>query len=548
MRAKMSLEEPSLNIETSSVTQQPEQELVAKQEQQQEQPQTISSLLGHLPSAFSPQRASVPVPERQEIASPDNPHQAPDSSTNGSQKELQLFRIQAPPEEVGAIHQPFFAHASVPPSSQTSQQQQCDSSTPSGQDDGSVKHQQQHFSRPVSPRAFRQVYPAALASHEAVLADQNVFLETLHRLHAALGIKFTIPKIGEKDLDLHKLYKEVTCRGGLEVVIKDGKWNEVTSAFQFHPTATSASYFLWESYIGLLRHYEQVYFLGVQGQVIPSPAPQTQAASQLGDIVMNLVDSDQLESEVKRTKGIIDSAEALGVDPASSIGSVVTGAIDGKFDHGYLVTVMVGTRKMSGVLYHVPSTNTMPQNACVPALMNSVGSELKASDLGPKVRRKRRKDIIRKDPNAPRQNRTGYNFFFAEQRAKLKTLQPDKDRAISKMIGDSWNKLSEDEKTPYLEQGLKDKERYKREMREYKEKIKLPIFSEGNHEPLATMQLLGGHTFGNGGNDHAEVAKLSGVKELEHSSLTIMQPDTSIAPVPSYTTHPVHGEGLSLPV
>ena len=136
------------------------------------------------------------------------------------------------------------------------------------------------------------------------------------------------------------------------------------------------------------------------------------------------------------------------VDPASSIGTVVNGTIDGKFDNGYLVTVMVGTRKMRGVLYHVASTNTTPQNASVPGMMQIVGVELKPTNLTPtSVGRKRKKpDVIRKDPNAPRQNRSGYNFFFAEQRARLKTMQPDKDKAISKMIGELWNNLTEDEK------------------------------------------------------------------------------------------------------
>ena len=34
------------------------------------------------------------------------------------------------------------------------------------------------------------------------------------------------------------------------------------------------------------------------------------------------------------------------VDPASSIGSIVTGYIDGKLEYAYFVTVMVGTIKM----------------------------------------------------------------------------------------------------------------------------------------------------------------------------------------------------------
>lgn len=135
------------------------------------------------------------------------------------------------------------------------------------------------------------------------------------------------------------------------------------------------------------------------------------------------------------------------MDPASSIGTMVKGTIDGKFDNGYLVTVMVGTRKMRGVLYHVAPTNTAPQSAIVPGMMQMIGAQPKSTDLAPTVGRKKKKpEVIRKDPNAPRQNRSGYNFFFAEQRARLKTMQPDKDKAISKMIGELWNNLTEDEK------------------------------------------------------------------------------------------------------
>lgn len=109
---------------------------------------------------------------------------------------------------------------------------------------------------------------------------------------------------------------------------------------------------------------------------------------------------------------------------------------------------MVGARRMRGVLYHVAPADMPPQNASVPTMMQSVSSEIQSVDVAPKDGRKRRKrEVFKKDPNAPRQNRTGYNFFFAEQRAKLKTMQPDKDRAISKMIGELWSKLSEDEKS-----------------------------------------------------------------------------------------------------
>ncbi|CAI5472441.1 unnamed protein product [Closterium sp. Yama58-4] len=43
----------------------------------------------------------------------------------------------------------------------------------------------------------------------------------------------------------------------------------------------------------------------------------------------------------------------------------------------------------------------------------------------------------------PKQNRTGYNFFFGEQRMKLKADMPDvPDREISRLIGQRWMALS----------------------------------------------------------------------------------------------------------
>ena len=61
----------------------------------------------------------------------------------------------------------------------------------------------------------------------------------------------------------------------------------------------------------------------------------------------------------------VDICVTAAVDPASSIGSIVTGSIDGKVDYAYLVTVMVGTRKMRGVLSHVPPPVCGPPSASV---------------------------------------------------------------------------------------------------------------------------------------------------------------------------------------
>ncbi|KAF3966556.1 hypothetical protein CMV_009350 [Castanea mollissima] len=84
---------------------------------------------------------------------------------------------------------------------------------------------------------------------------------------------------------------------------------------------------------------------------------------------------------------------------------------------------------------------------------------------------RRRRNRRRGDPNYPKPNRSGYNFFFAEKHYKLKSLYPNREREFTKMIGESWSNLSAEERMVYQNIGLKDKERYKRELKEYKEKM-----------------------------------------------------------------------------
>lgn len=129
-----------------------------------------------------------------------------------------------------------------------------------------------------------------------------------------------------------------------------------------------------------------------------------------------------------------------------------TGIIDTKFDYGYLVTMQLDSEILHGVLYH-PQHNVVVSNN-----LDSTG-----------LTRRRRK---RRDPTRPKTNRSGYNFFFAEKHAELKSKYPLREREFTKMIGESWNNLSPVDKMVYQNQGLKDKERYQRELAEYKERAK----------------------------------------------------------------------------
>ncbi|KAI5428624.1 hypothetical protein KIW84_033577 [Lathyrus oleraceus] len=117
-----------------------------------------------------------------------------------------------------------------------------------------------------SPLAMKETgsscgqYPPPMATYEEVVDNPKLFLHSLEKLHATMGTKFMIPIIGGKELDLHRLFVEVTSRGGIEKIIKDRKWKDITLVFNFPSTATNASFVLRKYYTSLLYHYEQIYY------------------------------------------------------------------------------------------------------------------------------------------------------------------------------------------------------------------------------------------------------------------------------------------------
>ncbi|KAJ9165906.1 hypothetical protein P3X46_020721 [Hevea brasiliensis] len=300
-------------------------------------------------------------------------------------------------------------------------------------------------------------YPAPLTSHEEVVKDPTTFWDTLRRFHSIMGTKFMIPVIGGQELDLHVLYVEATRRGGYEKVVADKKWREVGSVFKFSPTTTSASFVLRKHYFGLLYHYEQVHFFKVQGPVCSPTVTVTFPVS-------NSLCRHELAIVEYSPKPIRNCPDPR-TEGSSSFSAI--GTIDGKFDCGYLVSVQVGSEVLSGVLYHPdhPDSSfsiTPYSHALVPYTGSSKPRHCRR-------RRSRRAG----DPSYPKPNRSGYNFFFAEKHYKLKSLYPNREREFTKIIGQSWSSLSAEERMVYQDIGLKDKERYKRELKEYKERLKL---------------------------------------------------------------------------
>ncbi|KAI6693997.1 hypothetical protein NL676_021707 [Syzygium grande] len=251
-------------------------------------------------------------------------------------------------------------------------------------------------------------------------------------LHSTMGTKFMIPIIGGKELDLHRLFIEVTSRGGIEKIIRERRWKDVTAIFNFPSTATNASFVLRKYYVSLLHHYEQIYFFKARvwtplsAGTLQSPPVPTFLAQQME--AMRPAQESKVPMTVQPRTTASDLPRASTAWPANS---AVVGVIDGKFESGYLVTVSIGSEKLKGVLYQTPQSaaGKMPQQ---------------------------------------------FNFSINNNNhARLKPLHPGKDREISRMIGELWNKLNESERAVYQDKALKDKERYKMEMESYRERLRM---------------------------------------------------------------------------
>uniref|UniRef100_A0A914CW44 FACT complex subunit SSRP1 n=1 Tax=Acrobeloides nanus TaxID=290746 RepID=A0A914CW44_9BILA len=88
----------------------------------------------------------------------------------------------------------------------------------------------------------------------------------------------------------------------------------------------------------------------------------------------------------------------------------------------------------------------------------------KSEKAGTSKTKKGKKD---KDPNAPKRATTAYMIWFNENRTKIQK-EGDSVADTARRAGKLWKEMGDAEKKPYDEKAKKDKERYEREMKDYK--------------------------------------------------------------------------------
>lgn len=185
-------------------------------------------------------------------------------------------------------------------------------------------------------------YPHAEAEYQQLVENGDLFLDKLRNFHSSFGTNFSLPSIRGTPLDLHRLFVEVTSRGGLDQVVRDRKWQEVISAVEL---PVNWSFVLRKHYMSLLYHFEQEYFFKKSGQT---------AAVAVGSV--NLIPGNRSAEEP--TEELHEESASTNHSPAGpelQPGVSLVGIIDEKFDNGYVVSVNLGFGQLKGILYHIPN-------------------------------------------------------------------------------------------------------------------------------------------------------------------------------------------------
>ena len=102
--------------------------------------------------------------------------------------------------------------------------------------------------------------------------------------------------------------------------------------------------------------------------------------------------------------------------------------------------------------------------------------------------KKRRK--LLKDANAPRAPLTGYVRFLNDHRDKLRSEHPDLPfHEITKILGQQWSNLPQEQKQQYLDEAEKDKERYMGELEDYQQSERYKDFMERKRKEAAELHI-----------------------------------------------------------
>ncbi|KAL3702196.1 hypothetical protein R1sor_020218 [Riccia sorocarpa] len=162
------------------------------------------------------------------------------------------------------------------------------------------------------------------------------------------------------------------------------------------------------------------------------------------------------------------------LNTARLTGTILRCNIEGTLDVGYHITSSLAGVELRGVLFEVPEAqNQTGQFTNISVPPPGRAPEPATRGTGPLRKRRSRHKRRRMEgyQNLPKKTLTGYNFFFAEEGVRLRKLFPFLQvKQVIQAIGFGWHSLSAEQKQPYIDRSIQDKQRYAEEMSEYRKR------------------------------------------------------------------------------
>jgi hypothetical protein len=128
--------------------------------------------------------------------------------------------------------------------------------------------------------------------------SKKKFLHDLVEFLRTRNIPFNrVPTLGHRELDLHKLYEEVTSRGGVQAVIDNKQWHNVVRALKLPSTCTNAAFALRVHYMKYLKDFEiSQYGTRKESYARASPTSSSTTSCDTNENNDTYVDSDSTRS------------------------------------------------------------------------------------------------------------------------------------------------------------------------------------------------------------------------------------------------------------
>lgn len=94
-----------------------------------------------------------------------------------------------------------------------------------------------------------------------------------------------------------------------------------------------------------------------------------------------------------------------------------------------------------------------------------------------------------RDPDKPKKPPTAYFYFLTDFRAQMAGQKIEKGRRLTEICGEEWNKLTEEQKKPYLDRVAVEYKKYQERMEEYRRKkgMASPPQTQMRPQPMPTQ-------------------------------------------------------------